>query len=435
MAKSGEPTHDRDKAAPKTARDFAIETVQNLRDSGFQALWAGGCVRDQLLGRTPKDYDVATNATPDQVRTVFGKRRTLMIGEAFGVVAVVGRKPLLPIEVATFRKEAGYSDGRHPDHVAFSSAQEDASRRDFTINGLFFDPIANRVIDYVDGQADIERRIVRCIGDANERFGEDRLRMLRAIRFASTFDFELDAGTLAAVQENAKHIVMVSAERIAAEMRRMLEHANAVQAMELLQTSGLRPYVLPEFGVPGKSNPDKSNRESWRSGIQLLTKIQPSNFALSCAALLRPVYIERGKTCIVELAGRWKLPNVDRDIMHFVLRHEESIRRATTSPWPKLQRTLIQQFARDAIELAQAVVSCGDSTGGIEGIEFCKRKLALPGKELNPDLLVTGDDLVAAGVQPGPTFRTILDTVRDEQLDGRLVSREQAIAFALRMAK
>ena len=174
---------------PDEQRRFALDVVRRLRGAGFEAYWAGGCVRDQLLGRTPKDYDVATNAMPEQVRQLFGRRRTLAIGAAFGVIAVIGPKPAGTVEVTTFRRDAAYSDGRHPDSVAFSSPEEDASRRDFTINGLFYDPVEDRVIDYVGGQADLAAGRIRAIGNARDRFAEDKLRMLRAVRFAATFAF------------------------------------------------------------------------------------------------------------------------------------------------------------------------------------------------------------------------------------------------------
>ena len=177
---------------PEEQRRFAVEVVRRLRGAGFEAYWAGGCVRDQLLGRTPKDYDVATNAVPDQVRALFGRRRTLAIGAAFGVIAVIGPQGPGTVEVTTFRRDAPYSDGRHPDSVTFSSAEEDASRRDFTINGLFYDPVEQRVIDFVGGQEDLAQRRLRAIGDARQRFAEDKLRMLRAVRFAATFAFSLD---------------------------------------------------------------------------------------------------------------------------------------------------------------------------------------------------------------------------------------------------
>ena len=184
---------------PSAQRAFAVEVVRQLRAAGFEAVWAGGCVRDQLLGLNPKDYDVATNATPEQVREVFGRRKSIPVGAAFGVIAIVGPREAGVVEVATFRRDVGYSDGRRPDAVAFTTAEEDAQRRDFTINGLFYDPVDERVLDFVGGQADLKRGIVRAIGDARERFTEDKLRMLRAVRIAATFDFDIDPTTLAAV--------------------------------------------------------------------------------------------------------------------------------------------------------------------------------------------------------------------------------------------
>jgi tRNA nucleotidyltransferase/poly(A) polymerase len=188
---------------PQEQRRFAVEVVRKLRNAGFEAFWAGGCVRDKLLGRTPKDYDVATNATPPQIRELFGRRRTLAIGAAFGVITVIGPKSAGMIEVATFREDAAYSDGRHPDHVTFSSAREDAARRDFTINGLFYDPLDDRVIDFVGGQEDLALRRIRAIGNPRERIAEDKLRLLRAVRFSATFDFALEEGTRAAIREMA----------------------------------------------------------------------------------------------------------------------------------------------------------------------------------------------------------------------------------------
>lgn len=184
-------------------RRFAKQVVEDLRAAGHEALWAGGCVRDGLLGIEPKDYDVATDAGPDRVREVFGRRRTIPVGAAFGVITVLGPKPCDPIEVATFRTDGEYRDGRHPESVRFTTAEEDAQRRDFTINGLFYDPIEERVIDYVGGEADLGGRTVRAIGDASARFGEDKLRMLRAVRFATTFGFDIEAETLAAIRAMA----------------------------------------------------------------------------------------------------------------------------------------------------------------------------------------------------------------------------------------
>jgi poly(A) polymerase len=231
---------------PDRQRQFAVDVVRRLREAGFVAYWAGGCVRDQLLGRAPKDYDVATDATPPQIREVFGRRCTLAIGAAFGVITVLGPKQAGQIEVATFRRDAPYSDGRHPDSVTFSTAEEDASRRDFTVNGLFYDPIREQVIDFVGGREDLAQRVIRAIGNPRDRFGEDRLRMLRAVRFTATFGFALDADTLAAVREMAGEITMVSPERIAMEMRQMLAAPGRGTAVRLLVETGLAEAILPE---------------------------------------------------------------------------------------------------------------------------------------------------------------------------------------------
>src|SRR3954470_14577492 len=207
-------------------REFALDVSRKLREAGFDALWAGGCVRDELLGLTPKDYDVATSATPDQIRDLFGHRRTLAIGASFGVITVLGPRDAGQIEVATFRTDAAYSDGRHPDSVTFTTAEHDAERRDFTINGLFFDPLAEKVVDYVGGQQDLKAHILRAIGNPRLRLSEDKLRMLRAVRFAATFNFSIESDTLLAIQEMAPQINTVSAERVGSEIRRMLVDSN-----------------------------------------------------------------------------------------------------------------------------------------------------------------------------------------------------------------
>src|SRR5688572_8510214 len=240
------------------ARAFAVEVVGRLRACGFEALWAGGCVRDQLLGLVPKDYDVATSARPEQIREVFGHRRTLPIGAAFGVISVVGPRGAGHIEVATFRRDAEYLDGRHPSGVTFTNAEEDARRRDFTINGIFYDPLVEKVIDYVGGQQDLENRLVRAIGDPRQRLAEDKLRMLRAIRFAATFEFALDGETLTAIMQQADELTVVSVERIAAELRRMLVHPQRRRAMELLRQSRLLDVVFPEVASAAQKPPADS---------------------------------------------------------------------------------------------------------------------------------------------------------------------------------
>ena len=266
---------------PEQQRHFALDVVRQLRTAGFEAYWAGGCVRDELLGRRPKDYDVATNATPPQIRALFGNQRTLPLGAAFGVITVLGPRPAGMIEVATFRQDAEYSDGRHPDHVTFSSAREDAARRDFTINGMFFDPVDRKVIDFVGGQEDLQNGLIRAIGSPRLRFGEDKLRMLRAVRFAAAFGFAIDAETAAAVREMAPQITVVSPERIAMEMRRVLTEPGRVQGVRLLVELGLAAAVLPEI-VPG----DGASPARVEHALGVLGRLQNPGFPLALAALL-----------------------------------------------------------------------------------------------------------------------------------------------------
>ncbi|MCA9023409.1 MAG: CCA tRNA nucleotidyltransferase, partial [Planctomycetaceae bacterium] len=225
----------------------AVDIVRKLRDAGFQALWAGGCVRDLLLGKEPKDYDVATNALPDQVRHLFGTRRTLAVGASFGVIIVRGHQPDCDVEVATFRSEGPYLDGRRPEHVRFTTAEEDAQRRDFTINGMFYDPLNESIYDYVGGKSDLQQHLIRAIGDPLERMQEDKLRLLRAIRFAATLQFHLAETTFQAIQRMSNEITVVSPERISDELRKMLIHPNRRLAMELVQRSGLLKPVIPEL--------------------------------------------------------------------------------------------------------------------------------------------------------------------------------------------
>src|SRR5207249_2596558 len=231
-------------ACPMTEREFAVSVVQRLQEAGFEALWAGGCVRDELLGLSPQDYDVATNATPDQVRHLF--RRSIAVGASFGVIEVLGPRANpepLRVEVATFRSDVSYSDGRHPDRVVFSSPREDALRRDFTINGMFFDPVKAELVDYVNGRADLEARILRAIGEPEQRFAEDKLRLLRAVRIAARFNLQIEPLTAAAMKKMASGITVVSAERIAKELRLSLVNPHRVRGMSLLLESGLAAAI------------------------------------------------------------------------------------------------------------------------------------------------------------------------------------------------
>lgn len=416
---------------PVKARQFAVEVVRRLRAAGYEALWAGGCVRDQLLGGQPKDYDVATSATPDQVRELFGQKRTLAIGASFGVITVLGPKAAGPIEVATFRCDVGYSDGRHPDRVTFSSPEEDAQRRDFTINGLFYDPLTERVIDYVGGQEDLRQGIIRAIREPRERFTEDKLRMLRAVRFASTFGFSLDPATLEAIRAQAHEVVIVSAERIAAEVRRMFVHANRAKALQLLYDSQLLGVILPEARVldPESDEPPNETRGAiWRRTLAILQRLERPEFATALAVVLREIPSPERERPITPIVGeRWRLSNDEIGLADWILASEPLTGRAHLAPWPAVQRLLIAPGARELLKYLQAVEQAMGS--GTAAADFCAAKLALPPLELNPPPLVTGQDLKTLGLRPGPQFKRMLDEIRDAQLEGRL--RDQAAALEL----
>ncbi|WDI40094.1 CCA tRNA nucleotidyltransferase [Bremerella sp. P1] len=414
----------------EATRTFSIEIIQTLQAAGFQALWAGGCVRDLLLGKPSKDFDVATNATPDQVRDVFGHDRTLPIGASFGVITVQGGKRRGQVEVATFRTDLGYSDGRRPDDVRFSSAEEDAQRRDFTINGMFYDPIHKKVLDYVGGQRDLKNRLVRSIGNPYKRFEEDKLRMLRAVRFSSTFAFDLEMQTQHAVREYASHIHVVSAERIAAEMRRMLTDERRMIAVRMLRDLTLLHEILPE------ADSTVGHALRWSETYHSLERLPVGDFRVAMALLLRyacqdsllngkplkPIYPAD------EVCRRWKLTNDEAKIIQWLLRYEHTIRHADQVAWPKLQRLLIADPAPLLIAMGYAVQRARDnSTVGVEHAESC---LSLPEEELNPDPLLSGSDLIKAGFTPGPQFHRVLETIRDEQLEKRLNTTDEALAFA-----
>jgi poly(A) polymerase len=411
---------------PNLARQFAVDVVRKLRESGHQALWAGGCVRDQLMGQQPKDYDVATDAQPDRVREVFGQRRTLAIGAAFGVISVLGPKGAGQIDVATFRRDAAYSDGRHPDAVTFSDAEHDAQRRDFTINGLFYDPLADQVIDYVGGQQDIAQRVIRAIGDPSARIAEDKLRMLRAVRFAARFDFALDSGTRAAIDQQSHELVIVSAERVAAELRLILTHPSCTRGVNLLAGTGLLEVVLPEATSLIQS-PDQ-----WSRTTSILDSLESPTFSMSLAALLRELQLADPQRNLPQIVfERWNLSTEELVGALKLLREEPLIRTARQQPWPKLQRILIAPRAEELLGYCAAVARAVDGTT-IE-IDFCHAKLALPREQLNPPPLMTGDDLKALGIPPGPAYRELLEAVRDVQLDGQISSLAEAQQLVLRL--
>ncbi|MGM0486947.1 MAG: CCA tRNA nucleotidyltransferase [Planctomycetota bacterium] len=428
---------------PASAREFAWWVVRKLRDAGHEALWAGGCVRDELLNVVPSDYDVATSAKPNEVRECFGHRRTLGIGAAFGVVQVRGRRDQGDVEVATFRSDAGYSDGRHPDQVSFSTAREDAKRRDFTMNGLFYDPLHDQVIDYVGGRDDLDAGIVRAIGDPYSRIAEDKLRMLRAVRFAVTFGFDIEPGTKAAVRSEAHGITMVSAERIATELRKMLVHPHRRRAAELLHDVRLLQVILPESGwlwAPRASVQTEARAgeelepANWENTLGILEKLNQPTFRVALAGLLWAVNARaRQADAVKSICERWKLTNHEKNGVIWMLERERMVRAAESVPWPRLQRVLVAPGIDELLCLAEAIAIQID--GSPRQIELCRRKLELPPGTLNPPPLITGNDLRRAGFQAGPLFRRILQHVRAAQLEGRIATPREALEMAAVVAK
>lgn len=413
-----------------STRRFALSVVRDLRRFGYEALWAGGCVRDQLMGNEPKDYDVATSATPKQVRRVFGHHRTLSIGAAFGVITVLGPRDAEPVEVATFRCDAQYSDGRHPDSVRYSNAREDALRRDFTINGLFYDPVAEQVIDYVEGQRDIQCGVIRAIRDPRERIAEDKLRMLRAVRFAATFGFEIDDATFRAVQEQSHEIVIVSAERVAAELRRMLVQENRVRAVQLLFDTGLLEVILPEsrrITTPGENVPEAVAMLPWQRTLQVLGRLDNPSFPAALAALLVEIAdpSKRDGELAERICRRWRLSRHEISTTVQLLEVHATLRRADRLPWPQLQRILVSDNIQEMLAFSEAVAAVYDRDN--EPLEYCRRRLELPTEQLNPAPLVRGEDLIRAGIPRGPQYKRLLDGIRDAQLLGEVHTREEAL--------
>ena len=403
-----------------------MRIIQRLADAGFVAYFAGGCVRDALLGRSPKDFDVATNATPESVRDVFGKRKTLAFGASFGVIAVLPEKEtrqklteaVEPTEVATFRSDGTYSDGRRPDSVHYGNAEEDAKRRDFTINGLFYDPLANKVIDFVGGRDDLEQRLLRAIGDAAHRFDEDKLRMLRAVRMATVIGFSIDPDTLAAIGRHADTISLVSGERVGAEMRRILSAPRAADGLDLVQDTGLGRTILPEF-----ANVDRQRVRSHLADLPV--RDFPS--AMACA-LIGAGFSAGDLDAIVK---RWKLSNEEQRQIKASIESWKLYAQSDSLPWSKVQPNLIDRDAHVILNVARAVTAAQQLDDS--GVRFASEALNWPGERLNPAPLLTGDDLRDAGIPSGPAYREILQTLRDKQLDNEISTHEEALKLAQSM--
>jgi poly(A) polymerase len=434
-----------------TEREFAIEVVRKLRDAGYQALWAGGCVRDELLGLVPKDYDVATDARPDQVQKLF--RRTIAVGASFGVIEVLGPRTeegLLKVQVATFRTDVSYSDGRRPDEVVFSTPEEDAKRRDFTINGMFFDPLEGRLIDYVGGQADLQAKLLRAIGDPRTRFTEDKLRMLRAVRLAARFELTIEPATAEAIITMAPQITVVAAERIADELRKLLVDRHRARGMRLFMDLGLAAVVMPEL-VPmcglKQGTPSAPTGDLWEHVLAVLEHLPAeASVPLALAALLHDVGKPRtvgrepdrytfhghehvGRRMAGEICLRLRLSNEEREQVEWLVEKHQFLSDAKVMRLSKLKETLAHPGIRELLELHRAdALASGRST---EHVEFCER--LLPQYGILPPPLITGHDLMELGLSPGPRFKTLLDAVREAQLEGTVTTKEQALALVDRL--
>ena len=429
-------------AMEKTAR----EIVRRLRAAGHVAYYAGGCVRDLLSGKPPKDIDVATNARPEVVQKLFP--RTYAVGAHFGVIVVLENE--FQFEVATFRSDGVYIDGRHPVEVHFATPEEDAARRDFTINGMFFDPEKDEVIDFVDGRKDLERRIIRAIGDPAQRFAEDRLRMLRAIRFATVLGFEIDLATWDAVVASSSSITEISAERIREELVKIFLSPNRARGWDLLDASGLMRNILPEMeAMKGCEQPPQFHPEGdVFKHTRIMLEMLPAEASLPLVFSVLFHDIAKPPTAMVDEEGRIRFNGHDRigaemteQIMerlrfsraeidatveavrqHMVFKDVPNMRVA------KLKRFMARPTFADELELHR--VDCASSHAMLDNYEFLlKKKEEFANEPIIPPPLVTGDDLIAMGMKPGPKFGEILEAVETRQLEGTLRNREEALVW------
>ncbi len=408
-------------------QNAATAIIGKLQVSGYEAFLVGGCVRDLILGREPKDFDVTTNARPEQVQALFEK--TLAVGASFGVIVVVvdGEQ----IEVATYRSDGQYSDGRRPDSVEYGkSAREDVERRDFTMNGLLLrnfglqfvhDTVEARIVDYVGGLADIKAKVIRCIGDPDDRFAEDALRMLRAVRFAAQLNFEIEQGTLEAIANNARKITSVSRERVAAEMFKLLTAKYPIKGIVPLFASGLADFLFPSEFV-----------ESVALGrtLQRFTRFQTNDPVLAMSMFLADTWNPKVPLLMCQ---NLKLSNDEKTKIVTGLLYVTPVQKTRTymlTP-ASFKRSMRQPGIENALEIAIQDEIIGKTCIGIEALySIIEDYKKLTREEIYPKPLVTGDDLIVAGYKPSPVFREVLYQIETEQLDGVLTDREKALQRA-----
>lgn len=439
-----------DLSAPERPdRAAARSVVRRLRGAGHEAWFVGGCVRDEVLGRAPKEFDVATSADPDTVELLFP--RSVPVGKAFGVIRVLGDEPGIVTEVATFRSDDAYVDGRRPTGVRFATAEVDAQRRDFTVNGLFMDPETGRIVDHVGGRADLDARVLRAIGDPAARFGEDKLRMLRAVRFAATGPFEIEAATWNALCAMAGEITVVSWERIRDELSRILTSGRSAHGFRLLHASGLLAAVLPEIAaLEGVAQPPEFHPEGdcWVHTLLALEHFDrspPHPLEMGLAALLHDV----GKPPTYRVADRIRFDGHDRvgaqmaEVILRRLRHPNDVigrvtelvaRHMAFTQIREWREAKVRRFLTSPLAEAQLELHRIDRLAGLADLSthaWCEeRRAAYLAEPPRPDRIVTGDDLLSEGWVPGPGIGRVLASVDDLRLEGRLTTREEAIAWA-----
>jgi poly(A) polymerase len=441
------------------ARAFAQRICQTLRSKGHQAYFAGGCVRDILLHREPADYDVATDATPERVEQIFPN--SLLVGAKFGVVVVVqepeagepSESRFVTVEVATFRSDIGYSDGRHPDKVVYSSTpQEDVQRRDFTINGLLLDPETNEVLDCVGGRDDLRAGIIRAIGQPEQRFREDKLRMLRAVRFAARFGYTIEPETVRAIQKLAPEINQVSAERLRDELTKLLTEGAARRGFELLDETRLLPELLPEISrIKGVEQPPQFHPEGdvWIHTLLMLEGLPAgSSSTLAWGVLLHDVgkpptfapptgpngrirfdrHVEVGTVMAEEICERLRFSNDDTAQIASLVANHLRFKDA-----PQMKRSTLKRFVRlNRFEEHMGLhrLDCSSSHRNLDNYEFMRRFLAeTPPDEVRPIRLLSGDDLIDMGFHPGPEFKEILNAAEDAQLEGKIRTHDDALTW------